>query len=95
MEKLGSIDGIPVYITSKFNNIRLNSDNDTYIIFNRKVYQSGRQVGIYNKKDQSIKWYMGDEKVPAADDDVASGYDWDELIKPIDDMITEMLEREL
>lgn len=95
MEQLGTIDGIPVYVTSKFNTVRLNSDNDTYVIFNNKVYQSGRQVGMYNKKDHSISWLMGDEETLAANDDATSGYDWNELIKPVDDMIAKMLGREL
>ena len=96
MEQLGTIDGIPIYFTDEFMDVRVNSQNDNYIIYKKKVYQYGEHIGNYNRSKQSISWLPQERTQEKSKDTVASGEKtWEELIAPIDKMIKEMLEREL
>lgn len=100
MIKLGEIYGVPVYIANERSEIFDSNNSGIYIIYKDKIWMDKRCLGTYDIRSNTITWSAStdeqmSEKKKCKTCHSSEDCSWDELLKPVDDMIAEMLGRKL
>ena len=99
MFRLGELNGHPVLVVDERRDIFDNKEEINYYIFKNKVYYKGKYVANYNQSERTVEWLPQEEDLPHLENKETTSttgeIGWKEMLKPVDDMIKEMLEREL
>lgn len=100
MLRLGEINKIPVYIANRRSEIFDDNNSGVYIIYKDKVWMDKHCIGTYDRRKNAVTWSANtdeqmNEKKECKTCHSNEDCSWDEMLKPVDDMIAEMLGRGL